>query len=252
MFSFVTMYAIKGLPNINKGDDLVKLVLRVMKAQQFNLEEGDIIVIAQKIISKMEGSVVDLQTVTPTLYANELAEKTGRDPRLVQVFLNESQKVIRVKGRTIVTKHILGFECSSAGVDKSNVANKEDERVVLLPRNPDHSANLIKYQIYRRTRKNVAVIINDSFGRPDRDGSVGVAIGIAGIGHLKIDSTKDIYDNPINSRIALVDELAAAASILMGQGSERIPVVVIRGVHYEIEEHASIQNLLLDTEFLGG
>jgi coenzyme F420-0:L-glutamate ligase/coenzyme F420-1:gamma-L-glutamate ligase len=235
---------LKTLPLIKAGANIAELIVKSCQDEQASLENGDIIVIAQKIISKAENAVVDLKSVTPSPQAMELATKTGRDPRLVQVYLNESSEVLYVKGRMIITRHKLGFIMSSSGVDRSNVAEHSQEAVVLLPVDSDNSARVIKGNIYLLTGKQVAVIINDSCGRNDRKGSVGLAIGIAGIEAVETRSQKDLFNNPSNSQIALIDELAAAASILMGQADENIPVVIIRGVNYTPSETATIIDIL--------
>ena len=240
----ITLTPIVGLPLVQHDDDLSSLINTALTEQHYALEDGDIVVIAQKLVSKAEGRVVALSSITPTEQALQLAKQTGRDARLCQVFLNESTEILRVKGRVIVTKHRLGFECSSAGVDRSNVAPHSDGLVSLLPANPDRSATLIREGLTALSGKTTGVIINDSFGRHDRDGAIGIAIGIAGISHLEVRSQHDLYGNEMNARIALVDEIAAAASILMGQGDEKVPAVVVRGVHYTHDERASITKLL--------
>jgi coenzyme F420-0:L-glutamate ligase/coenzyme F420-1:gamma-L-glutamate ligase len=240
----VSLISIDGLLLVKTGDRVVELILKACEKNAILVAENDIFVIAQKIISKSEGAIIDLKSVTPSARALELANLSGRDARLCQVYLDESMEVLRVKGRTIVTKHRLGFECSAAGVDMSNVAPHRDEIVVLLPKDPDVSARAIRDHIRLVTGKTVAVIINDSFGRKDRDGSIGTAIGIAGIRHLEQREQADLYGNASFSRVALVDELAAAASILMGQADERCPVILIRGVRFTLDENAEIRKLL--------
>jgi len=242
------MYGIEGLPLIREGDNLGEMIVVACKHMRLDICDGDIIVVAQKVVSKSEGAVLDLKTVDVSPEAMELADKTGRDPRMCQVYLNESRRIVRVKGRMVITIHRLGFECSSAGVDRSNVAASDEEIVVLLPRAPDASAARIRQEIGECIGKRVAVIINDSFGRRDRDGSIGMAIGLAGISHLELRAQHDLFGNTSNSRIAMVDELAAAASILMGQADESTPVVLIRGVDFTEDEEASIQGLLIQEE----
>ena len=244
MTKHVSLYPLTGLPLVVSGDNIAELIIRACFKEGIVLEDNDIIVIAQKIVSKAENAVVDLKTITPSPEAEELAGKTGRDARLVQVYLNESSELLYTKGRMIITRHKLGFIMSSSGVDRSNIASHKDEIVVLLPKNPDRSAQDIMNGIHGVTHKDVAVIINDSDGRPDREGSVGIAIGLAGISALEIRSQHDLFGNASNSQIALVDELAAAASVLMGQGDEKIPVVIIRGVNYTRSDEAKIIDIL--------
>ncbi|MFA5184264.1 MAG: coenzyme F420-0:L-glutamate ligase [Patescibacteria group bacterium] len=240
----VSLYPLMGLPLIVSGDNIAELIIRTCLSEDIILEDGDIIVIAQKIISKSENAIIDLKTITPSQEAEDLAKKTGRDARLVQVYLDESLELLYTKGRMIITRHKLGFIMSSSGVDRSNVASHADEIVVLLPKNPDQSAKNIREGIYKETNKDVAVIINDSGGRPDREGSVGIAIGLAGIAALEVRSQNDLFGNPAKSQIALIDELAAAASVLMGQADEKVPVVIIRGVNYTRSNNAKISDIL--------
>lgn len=240
---FVSLYPVEDLPLINPGDNLGVLILKSL-ARGISVFDGDVIVIAQKIISKAEGAIVDLSTIVPSDLAKKIANQTGRDPRLCQVYLDESQELITIKGRMVITRHRLGFICSSSGVDRSNVASHDVGKVVLLPKDPDLSANLIREHIYKETGKKVAVVINDSCGRDDREGSVGMAIGIAGISALEVREKQDLFGNASRSHIALIDELAAAGSILMGQADEGIPVVLIRGVSFVAAENASITEIL--------
>lgn len=239
----VNLIPIKGLPLIKAGDDIASLICEACGKTRIPIENGDIFVVAQKIVSKAENSVVHLGTITPSEKAREIGNQTGRDPRLVQVYLDEASELLFVKGRMVITKHKLGFKMSSSGVDKSNIAPQTEGIVVLLPRDPDASARKIRDSIKAMTGKEVAVVINDSCGRDEREGSVGTAIGIAGISHLEFRHQRDLYGNESNSQIALIDELAAAASMLMGQADESIPVVVVRGVSYTIDEKAGIRNI---------
>ena len=241
----VGLYAIPNIPLIKGGDDVAQVIYQCATSDGYSFEDKDILVVAQKVISKAENAVVKLSEIRQvSKEAFELSEKTGRDARLCQVYLDESTEVLRVKGRMVITRHRIGFECSGSGVDRSNVAPHEDEIIVLLPRDPDRSAQQIRSIIKGITGKDISVIINDSFGRPDRDGSIGTAIGIAGIRHLEERQQQDIFKNPSNSSIALIDELAGAASMLMGQADEKRPVVIIRGIHYTIDNSASIKNIL--------
>ena len=178
-----SLFGLQTLPLVTKGDDVGRLIVTATQREGIGIEEKDVLVVAQKIISKAEGATVDLKTVTPSPEAITLAKQTGRDARLCQVYLNEASEVLRVKGRMVITRHRLGFECSGSGVDRSNLAPHAEERVTLLPENPDQSAREIRDTIYTQTGCRVSVIVNDSFGRNDRDGSIGIAIGIAGIHH---------------------------------------------------------------------
>jgi len=237
----VRLIPVKGLPLVSQGDNLAEMIVDHSSVE---IEDGDVLVIAQKIVSKAEGAVVDLNTITASPEAEEISKQTGRDARLVQVYLDEATEVIRIKGRMVITRHKLGFKMSSSGVDKSNVAPKDKMIVVLLPKDPDASCRRLRDDIKASTGKNVAVIMNDSLGRDDRDGSIGLAIGIAGISHLDFRKQTDLFGNEANSRIALIDELAAAGSILMGQANESVPAVIIRGVPFLKDEEASIKKIL--------
>ena len=239
----VTLYPVAGLPLIHEGDDLAAILLDGI-VTSVGIVDNDVLVVAQKIVSKAEGSVIELSTVTPSEHAKEIATKTGRDPRLCQIYLNEAKEVLAIKGRMVITRHRIGFVGSSSGVDRSNVGPHELGKVVLLPKDPDASARRIRNHIAKTTQKRIAVIINDSCGRDYRGGSVGMAIGIAGISAIEARHKKDLFGNDSNSQIALVDELAAAASMLMGQANEGVPAVLIRGMRFTINEDARITNLL--------
>lgn len=246
MFRRVVLIAVSGIPLVRVGNDIGLMICEAVRVAKEAVEDDDIVIVAQKIVSKAEGAVIDLGHVTPSERAKDLSRKTGRDARLCQVYIDESSEIISVKGRMVITRHRLGFECSSAGVDRSNVAPNDDCIVVLLPKDPDDSARRIRQCVREVTGKRVAVVINDSMGRAARDGSIGMAIGIAGIGHIEYRSQTDLWGNPSNSRIALVDEVSAAASILMGQADEGIPVVIARGVEYAVNENATIRDILND------
>lgn len=243
MVTIVQLIPISGIPLITAGIDLAEVIVAAVKANGGAFEERDIVIIAQKVVSKAEGSTVELSKITPSERALDLACQTGRDARLCQVYLDEASEILRVKGRMIITKHRLGFECSSSGVDRSNVAPHADEVVVMLPLDPDESCRRLRDGVKSLTGKTVAVVMNDSFGRPDRDGSVGMAIGIGGIAYLERRDQQDLFGNPSKSHIALVDEIAAAGSMLMGQADERIPVVIVRGLPYTVDEQAAIRPL---------
>lgn len=244
----IEIYGLSGMPLIKKGDNFAEIILKTAKDNQFVFQKGDVLVIAQKAISKSEGSFVSLKEIIPSSEAINLSEKTGRDPRLCQIYINESSKILRTKGRMVITIHRLGFECTGAGVDRSNIAPHEEEIVCLLPENPDLSAKRIRETLEQALKMDLAVIVNDSFGRRDREGSIGIAIGISGIGALEIREQKDLFENPSKSMIALVDELSAAASTMMGQADEGMPVVIIRGANYQRNTDSSIKDILIQQE----
>ena len=239
----VTLYPITDLPLIHEGDNLADILTRGI-APLVDIANDDIFVIAQKIVSKAEGSVVELSTIVPSERAQEIAAQTGRDPRLCQIYLDEAKEVLAIKGRMVITRHRLGYVGSSSGVDRSNIASHESGKVVLLPKDPDASARRIRDHVMQAMQKRIAVIINDSCGRDYRAGSVGMAIGIAGISAIEARQKQDLFGNTSNSQIALVDELAAAASMLMGQADEGVPAVLIRGVRFTSNEDAHIADLL--------
>lgn len=240
----INLYSLTKIPLVKEGDNIAIFIVDSIFKDGIVLDDGDLVVVAQKIVSKAEGAIVKLSEVKASLRAKNLAKKTGRDARLCQLYLDEASALIAVKGRMVITRHKLGYVGSSSGIDRSNVAPHEEERMVLLPKDPDKSAFKIKADIKKITGKTIGVIINDSCGRDYRDGSVGMAIGVAGIKPIRIDEKVDLFGNPSISRIAIVDEVAAAASILMGQANEGIPVVVVKGVDYTKSEKVSIQEFI--------
>lgn len=227
----ITIYSLKGIPEIKKGEDLAKIIVESAGKQGIEIQEDDVIVITQKIVSKAEGRVIDLNGVKASLPAKRLSKILRSDPRVVELILRESKRVVRMVRGLIICETRHGFVCANAGVDKSNVSlNKAS----LLPVNPDKSAKKIRRRIRELTGKNVAVIISDTFGRPWREGQTDVAIGVAGMKPL-IDyvGKKDDYGYELKvTRIAIADELACAAELVMGK-LNKVPVAIIRGVKYE-------------------
>jgi coenzyme F420-0:L-glutamate ligase/coenzyme F420-1:gamma-L-glutamate ligase len=237
--------ALPGIPLIQPGDDLPALIAKAAEADGLALADRDVVVVAQKVVSKAEGRIVRLADVTPTPEAEELAGRTGRDARLCQLYLDESAAVTEVRGRHVVTVHRLGFTGTGAGVDMSNVAHRAEGYAVLLPADPDASARAIRAGLRDLTGATVAVIVSDSFGSPVREGAIGAAIGIAGIRHAEQpQGDADLFGNPSTPMMNRVDEIAGAASILMGQTAAARPVIVARGVPYTADEDASITRLL--------
>ncbi len=226
----VELLPVPGLPEIRKGDDLARLIVESSRHAQLAFQNGDILVIAQKIVSKAEGCLIHLSTVKPSSEALPLACKLKKDPRIVEVILRESQRIVRSDPVLIVeTRH--GFVCANAGVDHSNIPGHDV--VSLLPRHPDRSARRLAAALRKRTRKRLAVIISDTFGRPWRLGLTNVAIGAAGVpALLDLRGTTDLHGKPLTATIlAVADELAGAAGLLMSK-SAGIPAVVIRGYRY--------------------
>ena len=230
---------LQNIGSVSTGDDLAEIVLSATKASDDHLCDGDVVVFAQKIVSKSEGRAVDLADVVPSKHALALSNETGKDPRLVELILRESSEVIRYRQGVLIVRHRLGFILANAGIDRSNVGGSD--RVLLLPLDPDASADRIRKTLRERAGLNVGVLIIDSFGRPWRLGTEGTAIGVSGMpalldmrGHL------DLYGRPLEStEVAIADELAAASSLMMGQASEGTPIVLARGAPYPRLEGAA-------------
>jgi len=242
---------INGIPAVHAGDNVAELIINNARRHKFSIFSFDIIIITQKIISKSESRLVDLRTVTPSLRALELSDLTGKDPRLVQLILNESREVLRARHGLIIVKHRLGFVCANAGIDRSNtVPGEEGENyVLLLPEDPDQSARIIQNEIQALTGLQVGILIIDSHGRAWRNGTVGTAIGIAGIpGVVDLRGRKDLCGYTLKAtQVAAADELAAAASLVMGQANEGVPCVIARGFPYTLRE-SNLQELIRPEE----
>ena len=231
--------ALQGLPLIRAGDDLVERIASALKSNGVEPRAGDVLVVAQKIVSKAENRVVDLATIEPSAQAVALAADVDKDPRLVEVILSESVRVVRARRGVLIVEHKLGFIMANAGVDQSNVAPKDGSaHVLLLPENPDRSAEALRRGLAKTTGIDVAVVINDSFGRPWRQGTVGVAIGVAGLPALiDLRGQPDLFGRKLEaSVIGFADEVAAAASLVMGQADEALPAVLIRGLSWLASE----------------
>lgn len=226
-------WAPEPFPEIRPGDDLVGAIVRALREAGLIPEPGDVIVVAQKVVSKAEGSVVDLRQVTPGPRALALAEETRKDPRLVEVILGESRAVRRARPGLIIAEHRLGFVCANAGVDHSNVGLGADV-VATLPQDPDASARRIQAGLRDAFGVEVAVIVNDSHGRPFRQGTTGAAIGSAGLRVLRsYIGEPDRYGYVLRVSVeAVADEMAALANLLQGQAAEGTPVVLIRGAEH--------------------
>ncbi len=226
----ITFTALPEIPLIKQGDDLVKVITAGIDRAGINLRTGDIIAIAQKIVSKAQGRFIDLNDVEPSLRAIEVARRTKKDPRFVEVVLSESAEVLREREGILIVVHRQGFVMANAGVDHSNVAGDED-RLLLLPEDPDGTCADIKAALDNKFGVDIGVLINDSFGRAWRNGVVGVALGAAGVPSLRdMVGEPDLFGRPMRvTQVAVADELSAGASLLMGQGAEGLPVVHIRG-----------------------
>ncbi|MEP7134329.1 MAG: coenzyme F420-0:L-glutamate ligase [Chloroflexota bacterium] len=233
----LTITPLQNIPLIRHGDNLADIVVNAIDATHLDLQDNDILVFAQKVISKAEGRAINLATVTPSARAIELGNKTEKDPRVVELILQESNEVLRTRVGAIIVEHKLGFVCANAGIDHSNVAGLGDsveEWVLLLPAEPDQSAEKMRTEIKSKTGKEVGILIIDSHGRAWRNGTVGVAIGIAGLPGLEdLRGNPDLFGYTLQvTQVGVADELAAAASLMMGQAAEGTPVVHVRGFPY--------------------
>ena len=239
----IRIIPVTGIPLIKEGDDLAKII-----SDRIELQEDDILVICETVVSKSQGRIVNLSKIKPSSKAIEYSKKTGKDPRLVQLILDESKEVLKVGDSVIVVETKDGNICASAGIDVSNVCG--DESIVgLLPKDPDKEAEKIRLELKKLTGKDVVVIISDTQGRPFRSGAIGVAIGVSGMNPLwKRAGEKDLYGYELKSSIiATADEASSAASLLMGQADEGIPVVIIRGARYQ-KGKGSSKELLREKE----
>lgn len=248
----LTLSAITDIPLIEEGDDLAEIIYQAINDCELNFEDDDVLVLAQKIVSKAEGRLVNLTTVTPSEEAIELAVYLDKRPELVELILRESSEVLRTRPGTIIVQHKAGFVCANAGIDHSNVKGPwgyDSDWVLLLPEDSDRSAERIRKQLEEMTHKQLAVLIIDSHGRAWRNGVLGTAIGLSGMpGLLDMRGTEDMNGYKMRvTTIAAADELAAAASLLMGQTSEGTPVVHVRGFPYTLRE-GSVSELIRDKD----
>lgn len=225
--------AIPGIPDVQPGDDVGRLLLDALDRTGLVLLDGDVLAVAQKIVSKAEGRLVDLAGVEPGEHALRLAGEINKNPRLVELILRESDEVSRVRPGVLIVRHRLGFTSANAGIDHSNVGPGSEERVLLLPVDPDASAGRIRETIAAMRGVDVGVVITDSHGRPFRLGTVGVAIGVAGLPALWDRRGEfDRYGYQLqHTDVGVADEIAAAAGLLMGQAAEGLPAVLLRGLH---------------------
>jgi coenzyme F420-0:L-glutamate ligase/coenzyme F420-1:gamma-L-glutamate ligase len=229
------LIALPGIPEVRAGDAVAELILAGVDAAGEQMQAGDVIVIAQKIVSKAEGRCIALDQIEPSRRARELAQSADKDARVMELLLRESRAILRVKPGIVIAEHNLGFVMANAGIDRSNLDGDDRREVaLLLPADPDASAQQIRAALQRARGVDVGVIINDSFGRAWRNGVTGVAIGVAGIPALV-----DLRGQPDRAgrelkvtQIAAADELAAAASLMMGQAAEGLPVILARGFPY--------------------
>lgn len=233
---------LEELGEVHAGDSLGQLIYAACRRQGVELGDHDVVVVAQKIVSKAEGRLVDLNGVQPSARARELGRELGKEPALVEVILGESRRIVRKGGRALIVETNHGFICANAGVDCSNVGVGQ---AALLPKDPDGSAKKLRAEIGKLCSKSPAIIISDSFGRPWRLGTVDVAVGVAGMKTIKDErGTKDPYGYELKAAVAAVaDEIAAAAELAMGK-KDGVPVVVLRGYEFEKQEDGSVKELL--------
>ena len=247
-----------GIPLIRRDDNLADILVNSLSASEITIQDKDILVIAQKIVSKAEGRTVNLTTVHPSPRAQTLARETNKDPRLVELILQESNEVLRTRAGVIIVEHRLGFVCANAGIDHSNVGatlalgeepGVQDEWFLLLPKDPDSSANVLRRQLQEKTGKKIGILIIDSHGRAWRNGTVGAAIGIAGLPGLEdLRGQPDLFGYQLQvTQVGVADELASAASLVMGQASEGTPAVHVRGFPYALRE-GSLRELIRPKE----
>lgn len=224
---------VPGMPLIAPGDDLGAIIIAAMIKADLQPLAGDIIVVAQKVVSKAQGRYVDLANIVPSARARELAIEVEKDPRLVEVILSESVRVVRRRPRLLIVEHRDGYVAANAGVDRSNIdPSPAKDVVLLLPMEPDSAAEMLRQRLEKHFRKPLGVIVSDSFGRPWRRGTVGVALGSAGIPALNdLRGQPDLFGRPLQvTETALADEVASASSLLMGQADEAHPVVLVSGL----------------------
>lgn len=231
---------VENIPNIELGENIADHILENYQG----LEDGDAIVIAQKIISKAEGRVLDLSKLEVSTEAQKLSQMTGRPAKLCQAIIQASSSIIETKGKVIVTIMPDGMTVTSAGIDKTYIDTDGGNRVILLPEDSDQSATQIRSDLESKTGKKLAVIISDSLGHPYRGGSIGNAIGVSGISPLSHEKMTDSFGNSINRIRNVADPICAAANIIMDQAGD-IPVVVVRGMEYERSETSSIKDLII-------
>jgi len=229
------------VPHIKSGDDLAEITLSRLKSLDIELQDGDVLVFAQKVVSKAENRWVNLSSVIPSAFSSEVAEQSGKDPRLIELMLGESKKILRMRPGTIIVEHRLGFICANAGIDHSNVSglsSETDEWVLLLPRDPDGSAQKLRAKFEDASGVSIGVIIIDSHGRAWRLGTVGITIGSAGVpGLVNLRGQPDLFGRELlSTEVGAADELAAAASLIMGQADEGTPIVHVKGFPYKLRD----------------
>jgi coenzyme F420-0:L-glutamate ligase/coenzyme F420-1:gamma-L-glutamate ligase len=231
MATEISIRSLQGLPSIRAGDDLPELIFAAIRRSDSRLDDGDIVVIAQKIVSLAEGRLVRLDDVRPSANAIELADEVEKDPRMVELILAESTDVVKTKPGVVIVRHRLGIVGANAGIDQSNVDHSEGECALLLPEDPDQSARRLRESLMQQTGRNLSVVISDSLNRPWRLGSTGIAIGSAGLSVLDDRrGQSDMYGRELKITLSnRADAIAAAAVLIMGETIERTPVAIVSG-----------------------
>lgn len=244
----IEVFPVTGLPVIKEGDDLALLVCQVAEKQGTPIQNGDVIVVTHVVVSRAEGNIVDLETVTPSDFAKTVANTTGKDPRLVEVILRESKSIVRMSNGKLITETKQGIVCANSGIDQSNVPG--NTVVAPLPENSDRSAQRIRQKIRELTTMDVAVIVSDTHGRPLRQGEINIALGTSGFEPLRDRrGEKDLFGYTIRiKRTAIADELASAAELVIGQTNEGVPVAIIRGYSYPKSETANAKQMIRPPE----
>lgn len=241
------LLAVADFPLVQPLDDIARLIIRALNNNKLALHGGDILVVAQKIVSKAEGRYRKLSSVEPSEQAKTLAQQVDKDPRLVQLILDESKAVIRHRPGVLIVENKNGYVHANAGIDQSNIAQRDgEEQVLLLPEDPDRSARALQSRLEKHYGAKLGVIINDSAGRAWRNGTVGMAIGSAGIAPVQdLIGKSDLFKRKLQvTTVAVADELAAAASLVMGQADEGTPVVIVRGANLPYTNSHSARDLL--------
>ena len=244
----VEVFPVTGLPIIKEGDDLALLICQAAEKQGTPIQNGDVIIATHVIVSRAEGNVVDLETVIPSEFAKTIANTTGKDPRLVEVILRESRSIVRMRDGKLITETKQGLVCANSGIDQSNVPG--NTVVAPLPEDSDRSAQKIRQKILELTKKDVAVIVSDTHGRPLRQGEINIALGTSGFEPLRDRrGEKDLFGYTIRiKRTAIADELASAAELVIGQTNEGVPVAIIRGYSYPKSETANAKQMIRPPE----
>ncbi len=230
-----TAFALEDFPLIESGEDIAEIIVRTAEKNNLGIDEGDVIVVAQKIFSKAEERLISLKAVVPSKKAEDIAKKTGKSAKFVELVLEETRNILKASSETLLVKDKRGLICINAGIDKSNVEGRGN--FALLPENPDKSADKCRRKIKELTGKNVALVICDTYSRPFRRGQVNFAIGLSGIKPFKdYRGKKDLFGQTLKVKnVAVVDEIAAAAELLMGQAREARPVIIFRGLDDLVE-----------------